>query len=145
MWTSLSHPESPISLTPILWPLPMMCIFLSAPASQTDSLPREGSNFQNKTFSTKENITMGRKTFQYQASWDLRKCTERLSGNDAVLTSQTSLRAENNAWLRAPGKTKMAQVRSKLVLKLPQTWKSQRCVRHRVSKQALQWYDKHPP
>lgn len=83
---SLSPPSS--------WPLPMMCIFLSAPASQTDSLPRQGSNFQNKTFSTKENITMGRKTFQYQASWDPRKCAECLSENDAVLTSGTSLRAE---------------------------------------------------
>lgn len=86
----ISHLLSP----PSFWPLPMMCIFLSAPASQTDSLPRQGSNFQNKTFSTKENITMGRKTFQYQASWDPRKCAECLSENDAVLTSQTSLRAE---------------------------------------------------
>lgn len=100
MWTSLSHPESPIFLSPpSVWPLPMMCIFPSAPASQTDSLPRQGSNFQNKTFSTKENITMGRKTFQYQASWDLRKCTECLSENDAVLTSQTSLRAKGEQCL----------------------------------------------
>lgn len=62
----ISHLLSP----PSFWPLPMMCIFPSAPASQTDSLPRQGSNFQNKTLSTKENITMERKTFQYQASWD---------------------------------------------------------------------------
>ena len=45
---------------------------------------------------------MGRKTFQYQASWDPRKCTERLSGNDAVLTSQTLLSSAGEQWL-APG------------------------------------------
>lgn len=94
----ISHLLSP----PSFWPLPMMCIFPSAPASQTDSLPRQGSNFQNKTFSTKENITMGRKTFQYQASWDPRKCTECLSGNDGVLTSRTLLSAAGEQWL-APG------------------------------------------
>lgn len=94
----ISHLRSP----PSFWPLPVMCIFPSAPASQTDSLPRQGSNFQNKTFSTKENITMGRKTFQYLASWDPRKCTECLSGNDAVLTSETSPRTVGEQWL-APG------------------------------------------
>lgn len=91
----ISHLPSP----PCCGPLPVMCIFPSAPASQTDSLPRQGSNFQNKTFSTKENITVRRKTFQYQASWDPRKCTERLSGNGAVLTSQALLRMAGEQWL----------------------------------------------
>lgn len=122
---------------PSSWPLPMMCIFPSALASQTDSLPRQGSNFQNKTFSTKENITMGRKTFQYQASWDLRKCTECLSENDAVLTSQTSLRAEGEQCLAlGSSQARMAYVRCKLMLKLFQTWKSRRCIQNYVSKQA---------
>lgn len=47
---------------------------------------------------------MRRKTFQYQASWDPRKCTERLS-EYAVLTSQALLRmAENNGWHLAPAR-----------------------------------------
>lgn len=128
----ISHLPSPLSF----WPLPMMCIFPSAPASQTDSLPRQGSNFQNKTLSTKENITMERKTFQYQASWDSGKCTECLSENDDVLTSQTLLRAEGEQCLTlGSSQAKMAQAKSKLVLKLAQTWKSQMCVQHWAAKQ----------
>lgn len=137
----ISHFLSP----PSFRPLPVMCIFPSAPASQTDSLPRQGSNFQNKTFSTKENITMGRKTFQYQASWDPRKCTECLSGNDAALTSRTSLRTWGEQCLAlGSGQTNMAWGRATLVFKLPQTGKSKMCVQYRALKQTLWWYDEHP-
>lgn len=95
-------PVLPSSLTPVLRASASDVHFPSAPASQTDSLPRQGSNFQNKTFSTKENITVRRKTFQYHASWDPRKCTERLSGSGAVLASQALLRTAGEQWL-APG------------------------------------------
>ena len=90
------------SLTPLLRASASDVHFPSAPASQTDSLPRQGSNFQNKTFSTKENITVRRKTFQYHASWDPRKCTEHLSGSGAVLAPQALLRTAGEQWL-APG------------------------------------------
>lgn len=131
---SISHLLSP----PSFWPRPVMCIFPSVPTSHTDSLPRQGSNFQNKTFSTKENITMGKETFQYQASREPRKWAKCLSENDAVLTSHTRLGSEREQCL-ALGFSQVrsaAEARSKLVLKLVQPWKSQMFVQHCVSKQS---------
>lgn len=63
---------------------------------------------------------MGRKTFHYEASWGLRKCTECLSENDALLTSEISLRAEQEQCLAlGSSQATMAQVRATLVLKMP--------------------------
>lgn len=119
---SISHLLSP----PSFWPLSVMCIFPSVPTSHTDSLPQQGSNFQNKTFSTKENITTGKETFQYQASREPRKWAKCLSENDAVLTSQPLLGSEREQCL-ALGFSQVGRVqeRLKLVLKLVQTHKSQ--------------------
>lgn len=129
---SISHLLSPLSF----WPLPVMCIFPSAPTSHPDSLPRQGSNFQNKTFSTKENITTGKETFQYQASREPRKWAKRLSENDAVLTSHTELGSEREQYLALGlSQVRRAQARSKPMHNLVQTWKSQMYVQHCVSKQ----------